>query len=329
MKILVSILLSASLVGHYPTQKDSLNSTILQKNQPNIHDNYISTNIPSSFSCKIMYNGTDNGKNIHKVVFEKGILFEINGIELNNSSKEILHKFADFIVKNPTIIVNIIGHTDKSGPSELNLALSMNRAKSVESYLISNNVPINQINEVVGKSSFEPVESNTTESGRASNRRVEVFLKSPTSFHYAKTNQNDSLKPGHENLFLKKLVENVVKKNSKTHETELEIDGLIVDDTKTKNGKDFYDIFYSLWTPPANARNYSITISEKPYRMNNTLIEVSINENTVYQSVLQPRLDIVESLSNEAISYSQEYLQNYEEITNMINGEDLSGSGIF
>ncbi len=329
MNIIASILLSAALMGNSPIEKDTLNSTILQKNQPEIHGNYILTNNLSSFGFKILYSGTDNGKNIYKVVFEKGILFEINKSELDNSSKEILNKFTDFIVKNPTMIVDIIGHTDKSGPSELNQALSMNRAKSVESYLISNNVAINQINEVIGKSSSEPVKTNFTESGRASNRRVEVFLKSTTSFQHLRANHDDLIKTELENPLLKKLVDNVVKQVSKANETELEIDGLIVDDTKTKSGKDFYDIFYSLWIPPAKARNYSITISEKPYRMNNTLIEVSINENMVYQSVLQPRQDIVESQSNEAISYSQDYLQNYEEIMNMINGEDLSGSGIY
>jgi curli production assembly/transport component CsgE len=104
---------------------------------------------------------------------------------------------------------------------------------------------------------------------------------------------------------------------------------LLVDDTKTKTGKDFYDLFYSSWEAPKEAKNYTITVSEKPFRLTTTLIVVSINDNTVYQAILQPRQDIVEGLSADAISITQSYLANYEEIMKELNGEDMSGSGIF
>ncbi|HZL09586.1 MAG TPA: CsgE family curli-type amyloid fiber assembly protein [Prolixibacteraceae bacterium] len=128
---------------------------------------------------------------------------------------------------------------------------------------------------------------------------------------------------------LKKLFDQVINQSQKSTEPEIEIDGLLVDDTKTKTGKDFYDLFYSGWIAPKDATNYTITISEKPFRMTSTLIVVSINDTPVYQSILQPRQDIVEGLSIDAISTTQSYLANYEEIMKQLNGDDMTGSGIF
>ena len=114
-----------------------------------------------------------------------------------------------------------------------------------------------------------------------------------------------------------------------TKGVEIEIDGLLVDDTKTKAGKDFYDLFYNNWEAPTAAKNYTITVSEKPFRLNNTMIAISINENLIYQAILQPRQDAIEAQTSEAIYMAQDYLTNYEEIMKQINGDDLSGSGIY
>ncbi|MGE5426247.1 MAG: CsgE family curli-type amyloid fiber assembly protein [Methylococcaceae bacterium] len=142
-------------------------------------------------------------------------------------------------------------------------------------------------------------------------------------------NQKDSLKTKPVPQSLKNLFDQVIKQPDKSNEVEIEIDGLLVDDTKTKMGKDFYDQFYGNWEAPVGAKNFTITVSEKPFRLTSTLIVVSINENPVYQAILQPRQDIVEAMSYEAISTTQSYLANYEEIMKQLNGEDMAGSGIY
>jgi len=142
-------------------------------------------------------------------------------------------------------------------------------------------------------------------------------------------NQTDSIKTKPVPQSLKNLFDQVVKQPDQSNEVEIEIDGLLVDDTKTKMGKDFYDLFYGSWEAPPGAKNYTITVSEKPFRLTSTLIVVSINENPVYQAILQPRQDIVEALSWEAIGNTQSYLANYEEIMKQLNGDDMTGSGIF
>lgn len=128
---------------------------------------------------------------------------------------------------------------------------------------------------------------------------------------------------------LKKIYDDILKRTNKPADYEIEIDGLLVDDTKSKAGKDFYDLFYGDWEAPQNARNFTITISEKPYRLTSTLITVYINENLVFQSILQPRLDLLEAMSDNAIQTTYEYLNNYEAIMKLINGDDMTGTGIY
>lgn len=152
---------------------------------------------------------------------------------------------------------------------------------------------------------------------------LSVFLVLPF------VNQKDIIKTKPIPESLKKMLEQVVKQPDKSADLEIEIDGLLVDDTKTKTGKDFYDLFYGSWEAPKGSKNFTITISEKPFRLSSTLIVVSINDTPVYQSVLQPRQDIVEGLSQDAISTTQSYLANYEEIMKQLNGDDMAGSGIF
>lgn len=148
-------------------------------------------------------------------------------------------------------------------------------------------------------------------------------------FTFPTTIHKDTLKIKPIPTYLKKLVEQAIQQPVKSNDVEIEIDGLLVNDTKTKTGKDFYDLFYDGWEAPAAAKNYSITVSEKPFRLTSTMIVVSINENVVYQDILQPRQDILEAQTEEAISTTQNYLANYEEITKQLNGEDLAGSGIY
>lgn len=126
---------------------------------------------------------------------------------------------------------------------------------------------------------------------------------------------------------LNKIINQEVRKVSS--DADLEIDGLIVDETKTKVGRDFYDFFYRDWQPPEEANNYSIFIIEKPFRLNTTIIEIKINEITVFESFLQPRGDLVENLAVQSIANTQFYLQQYDELVRELGGEDTRGTGIY
>jgi len=114
------------------------------------------------------------------------------------------------------------------------------------------------------------------------------------------------------------------------NENMLEIDGLIVDETKTKGGRDFYEYFFNNWEEPLGANNYSITIKEMPFRMTTTQIQVLVNnEYVVFQAPLQQRYDIVIEMSKMAIGRLRNFLANYERIVKDIGGSDKQGNGIY
>jgi len=78
----------------------------------------------------------------------------------------------------PDVIIG--GHTDSSGPEPLNEHLSQQRAEAVRQYLVANGIlPFDKII-AVGYGSMRPLASNSTESGRAMNRRIDVTISPVT-----------------------------------------------------------------------------------------------------------------------------------------------------
>jgi outer membrane protein OmpA-like peptidoglycan-associated protein len=71
--------------------------------------------------------------------------------------------------------VRIVGHTDSTGSDAVNNPLSVNRAQSARDYLVSRGVNSSRIS-IDGRGSREPIADNSTESGRARNRRIDIFL---------------------------------------------------------------------------------------------------------------------------------------------------------
>ena len=110
-----------------------------------------------------------------KVTFESGILFATNSSTLNTASRESLEKFATSLINNPDTDVKVYGHTDSTGSDAINNPLSERRAESVYNFLISRGVAGNRIVSA-GFGSTDPIADNATVTGRAQNRRVEVFI---------------------------------------------------------------------------------------------------------------------------------------------------------
>ncbi len=110
-----------------------------------------------------------------KVTFESGILFATNSSTLNTASRASLDKFATSLQNNPDTDVKIYGHTDSTGSDAINNPLSQRRAESVYNYLVSKGISGNRMASQ-GFGSTQPVADNSTVSGRAQNRRVEVYI---------------------------------------------------------------------------------------------------------------------------------------------------------
>lgn len=110
-----------------------------------------------------------------KVTFDSGILFSTGKSDLSASSKSALIKFAASLKETPETDVAIYGHTDNTGSRDLNFRLSNDRANSVASFLANNGVSKERM-KTEGKAFDEPVADNSTEAGRAQNRRVEIYI---------------------------------------------------------------------------------------------------------------------------------------------------------
>ena len=103
----------------------------------------------------------------------KNIFFETNKFQLDPKSQAELDKIIQLLNDNPTLKIEISGYTDNVGKPPDNLSLSNNRAKSVVTYLIGKNIASQRL-VAKGYGETKPVADNTTEEGRAKNRRTEL-----------------------------------------------------------------------------------------------------------------------------------------------------------
>lgn len=93
----------------------------------------------------------------------------------------------------------------------------------------------------------------------------------------------------------------------------VEIDGMIHDETRSKVGRDFYDIFYSNWQPPEEASNYSIRITEQPAPNLGTIVAVEVNNTETFRTRLQPRYDVIEEAGEFAVQRTYIYLRDHQQ----------------
>ena len=109
-----------------------------------------------------------------KVVL-KNIFFDTDKFNLKSESMVELEKLIQFINANPTVKIEIGGHTDNTGDVKKNQLLSSNRAKSVFEYLVSKQIPANRL-AYKGYAETQPIADNKTPEGKQKNRRTEFKI---------------------------------------------------------------------------------------------------------------------------------------------------------
>jgi len=103
------------------------------------------------------------------------IFFELEAFKLKDASKVELNQILLFMESNPLMVVEIGGHTDASGSLKFNYDLSLQRAKSVKTALVQRGIKAHRIL-IKGYGMSKPLNSNITDSDRASNRRTELKI---------------------------------------------------------------------------------------------------------------------------------------------------------
>jgi len=135
---------------------------------------YISANDTSFSSPKnlnIALESLEEGKSFSL----SDIYFETNSFQINPMAKNILFEFSVYLKVNINMVIEINGFTDDVGGGDVNQLLSENRAIAVYDLLISNGIEAGRIL-FNGYGELFPVAGNTTEKGRARNRRTEFKI---------------------------------------------------------------------------------------------------------------------------------------------------------
>lgn len=111
-----------------------------------------------------------NGK-----IISYGILFDVNSDKLKPESYATLKVISDILKEDPSLKLQVVGHTDSDGDDASNLDLSKRRAASVKNELVSKFGADGARLETDGKGESEPVTDNNSSINKAKNRRVEFI----------------------------------------------------------------------------------------------------------------------------------------------------------
>jgi OOP family OmpA-OmpF porin len=106
----------------------------------------------------------------------RGINFDFDSAQIKPEFEPVLDVAVQELQDNPTISVEVAGHTDSTGADEYNQGLSERRANSVVDYLVSKGVDRSRLSSV-GHGESQPVADNSSADGRAQNRRVELNVR--------------------------------------------------------------------------------------------------------------------------------------------------------
>lgn len=133
--------------------------------------------------------------------------------------------------------------------------------------------------------------------------------------------------------------------------TEEGTETLLLDNSRSKIGRDFYDAFFRHYAelpkavaplvPADTVRKvtpnleldvnaFIVTIDELPaFGIGTTIISVTLNDQVVWQNYVQTRLDIIEAYAYNAAEIINQYVINYQDVQRSLESEDQKGSGIF
>lgn len=111
------------------------------------------------------------GCEIKEEITLEGVNFQTNSDRLVAGAESILSDAAATLRKNPTIKVEVAGHTDSDGAADYNEGLSARRAQTVHDYLAANGIDVSRMT-VRGYGEAQPIADNSTAAGKAQNRRV-------------------------------------------------------------------------------------------------------------------------------------------------------------
>lgn len=159
------------------------------------------------------------------------------------------------------------------------------------------------VNKQSGKFTLEPGEIKKLSSSKANqspNQSIKAIL------YIRDENENK--------LISKDSVEIKGSTLQKVEETSLFMEGLVVDESKTKFGKEFYDQFYSIYQQYPKKHKFIILISELPFRGQTSIIQVKIDQETIYEFYTNPNEEYTIQQVSVALRNIEKYAENLQKI---------------
>lgn len=104
-----------------------------------------------------------------------GITFDVDSAAIKGDFYAPLNEVSTTLIEYPKTAVDVIGHASSDGDSAYNQGLSERRAASVQTYLVNSGVQSVRLR-ALGMGETQPIADNSTQAGRAANRRVEILL---------------------------------------------------------------------------------------------------------------------------------------------------------
>ena len=110
-------------------------------------------------------------------VLSKGtIQFDTGSATINADSAGLLDRLAEIALRCPTASIEVNGHTDGDGDDAANQALSEKRAQAVVDFMVKAGLPADRF-KATGFGSSQPVADNSTDEGKAKNRRIDFLVR--------------------------------------------------------------------------------------------------------------------------------------------------------
>jgi len=129
----------------------------------------------ASKDVKIMFDNKEI--TVGERIVLNNVLFDFDKFTLRPESMTELNKWVKFLTDNPTLKIEISGHTDNKGTSEYNKVLSENRAIAVRDYFVEKGINKDRM-KCKGYGFDQPIATNLTDEGRQKNRRTEIKITS-------------------------------------------------------------------------------------------------------------------------------------------------------
>lgn len=101
-----------------------------------------------------------------------------------------------------------------------------------------------------------------------------------------------------------------------TSDEGVSVGGLVVNETRTTIGRDFYSAFYTRWEVPAEAKNVTVRVREQPRPNLGTRVLVEVEGTTVFRATLQPDVNMVRRAARAALARTTRYLKKRYEPRN-------------